>query len=642
MSDFFNSVNHKLKIFKSKGKVRQISDITHSTDYTGQKKNYNPAAFHGGRRLLRRGDEERVLERFVEGVSPDFFPLVLVVNESHEVLHIIGDVKEYFKLPSGKIYNDISKMASRELSIPVSTGIPKVLREQKDLKFSNIKMKNSNTVIDLLIKPLPGSKGQDQLAAVFIIESTKYKSSESEPEIQTFDLSKEAEDHIYDLEQELQFTRENLQATIEELETANEELQATNEELLASNEELQSTNEELQSTNEELHTVNAEYHNKIIELTELHNDLENILSASQIGKIILDENFEIRRFSRGIDGIFKIIDKDIGRPVTSIPHFIKEIDPVSCIRKVQLSHETHSSEIETEEGKSYLMRIVPYEVAPGSFSGTVLSFVDITEIVETRRMLQERETALEETASLARVGWWKYMNESGEHTWSDEVYRIHEVKPGTKFTPEEGISFYHADDRDIIRESFSKVVNEGIPYDITLRIITAKGNLRWIRTIGKPLFEDEKITGVFGAFQDITSITEVRQNLLESRELLFRAANASPALVWVSGLDKGCIWFNESWLSFTGRTMEQEIGSGWTEGVHPDDFDRCLDIYITAFDKRETFSMEYRLMRFDNVYRWIYDQGQPFYNENKEFTGYIGSCLDITDLKNAEDFFKDK
>jgi uncharacterized protein (DUF3084 family) len=114
-----------------------------------------------------------------------------------------------------------------------------------------------------------------------------------------YDVGLEAEQRINDLEQELQFSRENLQATIEELETSNEELQATNEELLAGNEELQSTNEELQSVNEELHTVNTEYQSKIkiIELTELNNDLDNLMASTRIGTLFLDEDLTVRRFT---------------------------------------------------------------------------------------------------------------------------------------------------------------------------------------------------------------------------------------------------------------------------------------------------------------------------------------------------------
>jgi PAS domain S-box-containing protein len=100
---------------------------------------------------------------------------------------------------------------------------------------------------------------------------------------------------------------------------------------------------------------------------------------------------------------------------------------------------------------------------------------------------------------------------------------------------------------------------------------------------------------------------------------------------------KSCVWFNRTWLAFTGRTLEEEIGDGWTSGVHPDDYDSCLATYVNAFERREPFSMEYRLQRHDGEYRWILDKGTPRYDEHDTFVGYIGSCLDITDERRQRD-----
>lgn len=103
-------------------------------------------------------------------------------------------------------------------------------------------------------------------------------------------------------------------------------------------------------------------------------------------------------------------------------------------------------------------------------------------------------------------------------------------------------------------------------------------------------------------------------------------------MIWRSGPDKLCDWFNKPWLDFTGRPMESELGNGWADRVHPADFDRCIAIYTTAFDAREKFSMTYRLLRHDGAWRWLLDNGAP-YNRNGQFAGYFGTCVDVTDQR---------
>ena len=105
----------------------------------------------------------------------------------------------------------------------------------------------------------------------------------------------------------------------------------------------------------------------------------------------------------------------------------------------------------------------------------------------------------------------------------------------------------------------------------------------------------------------------------------------APNMLWRASLDKRCDYFNTTWLTFTGRTMSQEVGNGWTEGVHPDDIERCLTIYLSSFDERKPFEMEYRLRRADGAYRWINDRGTPYYDHDGAFAGYIGSCMDVTE-----------
>ena len=136
--------------------------------------------------------------------------------------------------------------------------------------------------------------------------------------------------------------------------------------------------------------------------------------------------------------------------------------------------------------------------------------------------------------------------------------------------------------------------------------------------------------------RDITDRKLAEDSLKESENRFRLMADTSPVLIWTAGTDALCDYFNQTWLGFTGRTMAQEIGNGWADGVHPEDFDRCLKTYLDAFQARERFRMEYRLKHADGLYHWLLDIGIPRFTPEGTFIGYIGSCVDITDIKTVE------
>jgi PAS domain S-box-containing protein len=112
--------------------------------------------------------------------------------------------------------------------------------------------------------------------------------------------------------------------------------------------------------------------------------------------------------------------------------------------------------------------------------------------------------------------------------------------------------------------------------------------------------------------------------------------DAAPVMIWVSGQDKGCVWFNKPWLTYTGRRLAEEIGNGWSEGVHSHDFDRCIKVYLNHFDARKDFRMQYRLRRYDGAYRWVDDTGIPRFARDGTFLGYIGSCIDVHEHRETQ------
>jgi PAS domain S-box-containing protein len=134
-----------------------------------------------------------------------------------------------------------------------------------------------------------------------------------------------------------------------------------------------------------------------------------------------------------------------------------------------------------------------------------------------------------------------------------------------------------------------------------------------------------------GFIRDITGRARAEAALRESEQRFRTTANAAPVLIWMSGADKKCSWFNQRWLDFVGRAMEQELGDGWCDNLHPADFDRALDTYNAAFDARRPYELEYRLQRDDGAWRWLLERGTPNIGTGGGFEGYIGTCIDITE-----------
>jgi PAS domain S-box-containing protein len=142
--------------------------------------------------------------------------------------------------------------------------------------------------------------------------------------------------------------------------------------------------------------------------------------------------------------------------------------------------------------------------------------------------------------------------------------------------------------------------------------------------------------GYLKIFRDRTAEHEADAAMRESEARFREIADAAPVLIWISDTSKACTWFNRPWLDFTGRSMDEEYGYGWAEGVHPDDFDRCVATYNQAFDRREPFRMDYRLRRHDGEWRMLDDTGVPRFAHDRTFLGYIGSCVDVTEQRTAE------
>ena len=269
---------------------------------------------------------------------------------------------------------------------------------------------------------------------------------------------------------------------------------------------------------------------------------------------------------------------------------------------------------------------------------------DVLRAARITQRLQASEAELREThqrmdlaTSAAELGIWVWDIVRDEIWISEKGRALFGFAPSEKLDIDRFRNAIHPDDRDSLLQAVQNSLSTGMEYDAEHRVLLPNGQVRWLNERGSVEFNGEgKPARMRGVSRDVTRRKLGEEALLES-EVRFRTmANTAPVLIWMSGLDKLCTFFNKPWLEFTGRTIEQEMGNGWAEGVHADDLQRCLQIYTEAFDARQPFVMQYRLRRHDGEYRWISDNGVPRYDAQKNFAGYIGSCMDVTELINKE------
>lgn len=332
----------------------------------------------------------------------EHMPPSMVVNENNEVLHLSGNINPYLILARGKPSWNIYKMVDSQLAVAIVTGIVKVNKDKQPVVYRGLRtsMAEDAPHIQVTIKPFSQKNGKYDKLALVSFEDMPEQTPQPIRVVEPGDIVLNVNERIVELEQELHRAEESLQATIEELETSNEELQATNEELVAANEELMSTNEELQSLNEELVTVNTEYQFKIQELTDLNNDIDNFLLSTKIGTIFLDKHMCVRRFTPAITREINLLDVDHGRPIGHISHNFLYDGIVQDAKQVLQSEEPLDREIRTKDGNWYHMRVLPYRANDHTVKGTVLTFVDITELKSVNEELSKLSYAIQRSPSI--------------------------------------------------------------------------------------------------------------------------------------------------------------------------------------------------------------------------------------------------
>jgi two-component system CheB/CheR fusion protein len=371
VADGFDIVDKHWQLYRKAGEVRTPVDVrqrparvTH--DGRASTPHVLPPARHSLGQLLS------VYDALLEEAMPPS----LIVNDGGELVHVMGGAARFLRVRDGRQSLNVQDLVDAELKMILAGGIKRALTERARVVFNGVRAQGDDQVYRVTIRPI-GARPTGMRHLVVSFESYESDRSPAGAPPIHIDVDQVSQQQLAALEAELGTTKESLQAAIEQLEASNEELQASNEELQSSNEELQSTNEELQSVNEELYTVNAEYQRKIAELTELTNDMDNLLASTEVGTIFLDSQLRIRKFTPQVAGTFGLLPHDVGRPIETFAHKMHYPELVTDLRRVLSSGQPIERDLVDPPGRSFFLRLLPYR-AKGVVDGVVLTLIDVS------------------------------------------------------------------------------------------------------------------------------------------------------------------------------------------------------------------------------------------------------------------------
>lgn len=314
-----------------------------------------------------------------DALLEETMPPSLLLTERGELVHALGGAARFLRVRDGRQSLDVLELVDADLKMIVAGGLKRALAERAPVVFNGVRVQPDDHLYRVTIRPVSGRVPSARHAVVSFEGQSPQPELPGAPEKTAIqiDVDQVSQQQLAALEAELGTTKESLQAAIEQLEASNEELQASNEELQSSNEELQSTNEELQSVNEELYTVNAEYQRKIAELTELTNDMDNLLASTAVGTIFLDGQLRIRKFTPEITETFGLLPHDVGRSIETFAHKMRHPGLLDDLKRVLASGEAVERDLTGLHGKSFFLRLLPYR-AKGVIDGVVLTLIDVT------------------------------------------------------------------------------------------------------------------------------------------------------------------------------------------------------------------------------------------------------------------------
>ena len=402
---------------------------------------------------------------------------------------------------------------------------------------------------------------------------------------------------------------------------------------------------ELQVHQIELEMQNEELRRAQMELEASRNRYVDLYDFSPAGHLTLDTHGKIVEANLSAGALLGLNRKElIGQPLARF--IIARDDQDTFHRHCQDVLKTgarHICELQlrNETGTSrwvYFESLAVHDV-PGRITHWRTALLDITEHKRAEEALRRSEGRFRTMLAQAPIGIARIDSLTGQIHEVNSTYAQIVGRTTEEMRSLDWMSISHPDDVQADLDNMARLnAGEIAGFQMEKRLVRLDGTVVWINlTVASIQVEEHAGPHHLAMIEDIATRKQAEEAMRESEQRFHTMADTAPVLIWMADLDKLFSYFNQVWLDYTGRTMEQERGNGWVDGVHPEDVARCLKTYGEAFDRREPFQMEYRLRKAGGQYGWLLDKGVPRRFPSGEFAGYIGSCTDVTERKDLED-----
>ncbi|WP_233524407.1 chemotaxis protein CheB [Mucilaginibacter conchicola] len=657
LKDGLTEISGKWKIFQKTGTINYGLHHTY-TSVTPHLR------YADSRKLSFQNNESSrsIDEEFRDLVLEEFGTVGIFIDKTYMVKETIGNFNQFLSLPDKKLDLNILNMLSKDISVVLNTAIRKAWKENKKTHLNRVRFKRGKDeiLLQITVKP-PDTRSPNGYTLLMFTEAK----AEHQPKdgIELPPAGEHQTEYLMEMEAELSETRVNLQMAIEEMETTNEELQSSNEELLSANEELQSGNEELQSLNEELHTLNTEHQLKIRELIELNDDLDNYFRSTDIGQIFIDANLRIRKFNPAAIKMVNLIEADIGRPINHISSNIKYDNLINDIHTVLARGQVIEKEIELNNGKNNLMRIMPYVRKDNNADGVVISFVDISVITQLNNIINGVFNA----SSAAILAFKEVRNSNGKITDFNCISynsaaldllkkdaEAMERHPSLKDFPDLAnlVSFDQyvkiaggakaletelKTAEDLWFQAVVAKMNDGFVMSLTNITERRRAEQRLKQNYNELIHAREGLRNLNNDLEQ--RVLDRTRELSESEERFKLVSKATNDTIWDWNLATNTMWRSENFTTMFGYEMSDDIANVnyWFEKIHPDDRERVQKgIYEAINTNQKQWSAEYRFLKADGHYATILDRCNILEDEFKTPYRLVGSIIDITRLIETE------